>query len=507
MIAHLPELLRSKAMALSRPVFRMKRCLYGHPVSGGLYIRASTNALKAAGYQQSVYDAALFYKQDSVVAVYSDDNSIAGPVAQMDAFETTLRPTFHVDEFGVGDRILGMQPHRHHDSERGVRSLCVDMTAYAESIVDRFEKGVGSVVRPCGVMGTCDLRDASADDSERLIKEGKVAGRLLPMLLWLCRCARFDIAAPTALLCARIGSWSTNCQFQLSKLVGYVKSTKHLGLRMNLFDIDVANKQLFVKIYSDADLAVPRSQSGHLLGVAGSAGSWVPTAWSSKSQSICADSTAVAETIACTSAIKSHLQLALEIDEFLLRQGNRPVPVLVDNAALIRIGSHGASTPLAVLARAVALRLGLLRGIQAAKFVKLQYVNTAENRSNLLTKVLTSRVACERERLLAGIGVTTAAPTPMVFSTRFCHDVWVVESAFVARIHRTPRRRLFSPHTCLPDDIVVDDLGDTRVTCYAPLGGHPDRDISSIESGWKRDPRSTRRLKSQWLGVSVFSRV
>ena len=243
----------------------------------------------------------------------------------------------------------------------------------------------------------------------------------------------------------RVSSWSEACQLQLRRLVGYLAATKDEVLRFRFAIADIKGALLAPLIYSDADLASPKSQSGWVVGVAGPGGSWAPLLWSSRAQGVAADSTTAAETLAAASALKGATVLCRELSESMFGlQDAPPTPLMVDLMSLIKVASHGSSMPLGIYAKCVSLRLALLRDVQALKLVSFRYVNTQLNRANLLTKVLDGR-SLARERALVGI-VDTGAPVSSVLSTTVISgDTWPIHEKYLVRFHNQPRRRLFSP--------------------------------------------------------------
>jgi hypothetical protein len=150
-----------------------------------------------------------------------------------------------------------------------------------------------------------------------------------------------------------------------------------------------------VTVYSDANLASPASQSGHLVCLESSNGTLVPIAWRSTKQSICVDSTGASELIAAHYAVKENLMLASA-----LKHG--PMMLKVDNSAVIRNAMRGTSKNLEWLSLAIRLRIGMLRDLRELNLVRTTYVVSKDNSADIFTKAL-SRVIFERAREMVGV--------------------------------------------------------------------------------------------------------
>jgi len=217
--------------------------------------------------------------------------------------------------------------------------------------------------------------------------------KMIGMVLWVARNTRPEISYAVSRLGTRVSRWNKTCDRELCRLVGYLKHTKDMALQMRFAKAD--NGEAAASVYSDANLASPASQSGHLVCLESANGTLVPIAWRSTKQSICADSTGASELIAAHYAVKESMMLASS-----LQRG--PVVLKVDNSAVLRNAMRGSSKQLEWLSLAIRLRIGMLRDLRELGLVKTEYVASALNLADIFSKALL-RVKFEQQREMIGV--------------------------------------------------------------------------------------------------------
>jgi len=386
-----PEGLRKQASELARTsgeeiYLKMGKCLYGHPLSGHVWIQNCLDALKKRGFVASAGDPALLEKGSVLVCVYVDDVAATGDPHELRELWEGLKLDFpdavNLDEVEECSEFIGIKVKR--TKGRDYEQIDLDMSDYAREITKEFKvhfpkKKQG--FKTSSIPMADDLR--SRDEEAEITVPEKRVQKLIGMLLWLSRCSRPDIGFATSRLGSRVSRWDDLCERELGRLVAYVGKTAHYTLRMVRSFLD-KEEEITPIVHSDADLAEPRSQSGSVLFLSGPNGTYMPIAWQSKKQSLCADSVAISETIALHVAVREYLLLA----EVLKTDRSKALQVFADNSSCLRLAARGTSRAASILQKAIRLRIGFLRDLREMGIVAFGHVRTKENRADALTKAL-----------------------------------------------------------------------------------------------------------------------
>ncbi|MAT47634.1 MAG: hypothetical protein CMO35_09430 [Verrucomicrobiaceae bacterium] len=299
---------------------------------------------------------------------------------------------------------LGMRIFRYVDGE--YRCATVDMCDYIQMIVKAYEElWPNTKVVPKYTAATDELRY----ETETVTPVNRVQ-KMIGMLLWLSRCARPDIAHAISRLGSRVSKWDDKCEAQLKHLVGYLLHTQDYRLVMRMHK-DEKPEDIEAILHTDADLpSSGKAQTGWLLFLRGKLGSLLPVAWSSKRQPITADSTFASEIIAAHTGVREALTLGLLMHEYVTG-AEAPLRLCVDNSSVLSNAKRGVNDTSGATAKALNLRMGLLKDLVTYGLISVEHVVSKENRSNLFTKCL-GRLDIERERELAGIeAIKTGQPT------------------------------------------------------------------------------------------------
>ena len=235
----------------------------------------------------------------------------------------------------------------------------------------------------------------------------KAVCKMIGMLLWISRCGRPDIAFALSRLGTRVSRWTNRCWDQLDRVVGYLANSSGgdghredivLEMRMHVEDTYADLRSV---VHTDADLSTPRSQSGMYYVLESVRGSLVPVHWTSKKQSIEADSTGSSELIAAHTGLRECLMV-----HDALKPDGEPLLLLTDNSVVVRVSRRGSSSALDYLAkRPLAIRLSLLRDMRDYGIVEVEHVETEKNRADIFTKQM-DRLKFQNLRSLLGMVVS-----------------------------------------------------------------------------------------------------
>ena len=375
----LPEEVREAARKIQGKVlFEMQAPLYGHPLSGHIWIRECADFLVSQGWQTVEGLSAVLRKGDTVVSVYVDDLLVAGPRHEVEAFWKALRAVYPTDEPTHPDEFLGTDLSFREDAQS--KTICLSMTDYITEIKNTYER-LWRDDRPRINTWKVPMLDSLNHDAERTEPQKRVQ-KMVGMLLWLARNVRPDIAYSVSRLGSRITRWDEKAEAELRRVVEYLCQTKGMKLVMKARR---GSEWEFVA-HSDANLDSPRSQSGLFVAIEGE-GTFIPYMWRSRRQAIAADSTGASELLAAHLAVREALT-TVHASRFLLGADAQPLRLMVDNSAVVRVARRGTSAGLAWLGLAVRLRVSLLRDLSDLDLLSVEYVATASNMADMFSKAL-----------------------------------------------------------------------------------------------------------------------
>ena len=435
----LPDALREKTARIlasgKTPAFRLKRCLYGHPLSGHIFIESLLRHLRARGWTELPGVPAVMRRGSCLVCVYVDDLCAAGPQAELAALWDEIRARFPIGTVGPCSEFLGMQISRSRDEK--FRYISVDMQDYTRQVVATFKElftpSDWSEPRRQNYPYHKDtpLPEKTAEDhaSAPSTPEKRVQ-KLIGMLLWLSRCGRPDIAYALSRLGSQVSRWSDRQTAALAHCVGYLRrglDRESVTLKFRVH-VDDTPADLRYVLYTDSNLDVPRSQSGFAYNIESARGTHCPVHWGSRKQSVCCDSVAAAELVASHLGIREVLMLHEGLCGCLGNAG-AVLDVCVDNSTVVRVARKGTSANLDWLeSRVLRLRLGFLRDLIELNALRVSHVSTDLNKADIHTKRF-DRIAWLRVFASTGLSTTTRSSTmppsdlPPTLNTVDAHNV------------------------------------------------------------------------------------
>ena len=427
-IEALPEDFRRKVQAAGGPRALMMtlRCLYGHPLSGHVWIETCLKHLRSRGWKEMPGNRALLRRGKCLIAIYVDDMCASGPKDELEYFWQELispkseepRPgsfgPFLCGKVGPCTEFLGTQVRRAESGD--FRYTYMDMTEYSAMIVKTWrelyaEKKSDEPVDPIKLRPTkldrswVPMKDPLKTESEDLTTPRHDVQKMIGMLLWISRCARPEIAFALSRLGTRVSRWTKRCYEEMDRVVAYLlnssgdskEAREHCTLVMKCHKED-KYEDLRSVLYTDADLSLPRSQSGFFYCLESDRGSLLPIHWGSKKQSITADSTGASELIAAHMGVRETLMV-----HDAMKPDGSPLLVLTDNSVVVRVARRGSSDALDYLAkRPLAIKLSLLRDMIDYTMIRVEHVATDLNKADVFTKQM-DRLKFLKMRSMLGI--------------------------------------------------------------------------------------------------------
>ena len=337
--------------------------------------------MKKLGVKQSESDPCLFIRGIGpmmlILCIYVDDGYIIGKTSEIKRFFAEVRNSGMnmTTEQSMGDYLscevrfdksgnkawLG-QPHMIKKIEKTFGKQVASLKGYRTPGTPGF-----SVIRP-------KEGDTKVSEEEQAVFRSGTG-----MLLYLVKHSRPDIANPVRELTKCMDGATPAAFKEMLRVIKHVLDTKTLGLRI---EPKMLHKVLWhMVLWSDSDWAGDKdnrkSVSGLILFVLG-----VPVMWRSKQQKTVALSSTEAEFIAASEAIKE----VVFVIQVLVSIGiavETPVVVRVDNMGAVFMSENQSS---ASRTRHIDTRWHYTRDLVNEKVIKIVFVRTAENKSDVLTK-------------------------------------------------------------------------------------------------------------------------
>ena len=321
----------------------MLKCQYGHPRSGGLFIRSWLRQMESHGWVANSVDQALLSREgcngsDELCAAYVDDVicEFSKEDSDMESPWAQLEKRF---VFGTPHDVqcyLGMVIRKRVEGD--LRIIEIDMTAYASMVVLAFDDKIDGlewesdtplsedIVKPFGDSDENDDFDSRTSKvrkaaAARVCSELTLEDRrqMVGMLLWLARCGRWELMYSVSSIASRMHNWDEDAALALLLTISYLR--KHGGFVLKLqFHIEDALSDLKLFVDTDANLSSNRSQSAGFVYMYSKRGSFIPLEFSSKRQTFLADSTPWSEFVAAHSSTKMGLNVATILGDMFLDQ-------------------------------------------------------------------------------------------------------------------------------------------------------------------------------------------
>lgn len=308
-----------------RTVCRLHKSLYGLRQAPRAWHAKLKSHLEVMGFTASQADAGLFVRRHDgnveYLLVYVDDILIASKeLAAVQAVKTELGATFDVRDLGEAKFFLGMEITRNREE----RTIKLSQVRAINDLMSKFNMS-DAKTKTTPISVTTRL---SKGGSKEVDKERVPYMELVGSLLYLASCTRPDIAQAVGAL-SRYMAHPTEHHWSTAKgVLRYLAGTPQLGIVFKPGDGELEG-------YCDAsyadDVDSRRSTTGYTFLLGGGA-----VSWSSRLQPTVALSTAEAEYMAASSAVKEALWLRKLMGDLGLGS-TEPVLIQSDSQAAIKL--------------------------------------------------------------------------------------------------------------------------------------------------------------------------
>ena len=364
-------------------VLHLQKALYGLKQAPRLWGKTLHNFMLSQHFVATQTDACLFTKNTGNgriwLAVYVDDIVVASD--QLDAlnnFKSELSKTFNVKDLGTPSFCLGVNIEYNRE-ERRIR---LGQKQYIVSLLQRFNMNnakEASTPLPSGFKDRPTTKGAELPDVP--------FRNLVGSLLHLATTTRPDIATACSCLTRRMSCYSLYDWKVAKHVLRYLKGTANLCLQY-----DNSGNMTELVGYTDAsfeaDYETGRSRTGFVLCIANG-----PVSWNSRLQRHVSTSTAEAEYIALSDAMKEIIFLR-QLQQELTTGGCLgtapatlpPTTVFSDNQPAIAVANLASSRM-----RHIRLLYHFTRECIMDQAAQLQYIASEQNPADLLTKALSKK--------------------------------------------------------------------------------------------------------------------
>ncbi|KAG8492199.1 hypothetical protein CXB51_009896 [Gossypium anomalum] len=352
-------------------VYRLRKALYGLKQAPRAWYARIDSYLLSLKFERSASEPTLYVKRNKtetqlVVSLYVDDLLVTGgDEVDLAEFKIKMKQMFEMTDLGLMTYFLGMEVNQTPGG------ILLKQESFALKVLTKFSM-LNCKPTPTPVVAGVKL---SSHEGHEEVCETTYRS-LIGCLLYLTA-TRPDIMFAVSLL--SIFMHCCNVQhFQAAKRVlRYIKGTLSYGL---LFS---KAAELRLKGYTDSDWAGSKDDMKSTSGYAFTLGSAM-VCWSSKKQSLVAQSTAEAEYVAAASAVNQAIWLRKILADLNLIQ-EEATEILCDNKSAVAIAKnpvfHGRT-------KHFDIKLHVIREMEQACEIKLVHCNSENQIADILTKGL-----------------------------------------------------------------------------------------------------------------------
>ena len=378
-------------------VLRLKRTIYGLKQAAYAFWRELLKAFEQMNYLRSKADPCLYYKWgDEGLALWIswvDDCLVAGPESVVTKEKAKMKQLFDCDDIGELQEYVGCKIV--HDRE--ARSVRFTQPVLLQSFTDEFAMSgtKHETPAPAGEI----LRKGDEEDfvsTENMKKYRSGTGKLLHLTKWSRPDIQNAVRELTRFMMRTLGAH----EVALKRTMEYCVGTPDRGWLLKPTGVwDGRNKNYKFKVsgFSDSDYAkdpeTRRSVSGYATFL-----NDAPVTAKSKMQDCVTLSATEAELVAATNCVQDMLYTKKVIESIGL-QVELPMVLHVDNKGakdLVNNWSVGGRT------RHMDVRYHFLRELKEANIVRVQWVSTHDNCTDMFTKHLPGPVFNQHTRVFCG---------------------------------------------------------------------------------------------------------
>ena len=351
----------------------LERAIYGLKQSGRQWGHLCADTLIADGFEQCKADPCIFRKVVDgvvvmIVGVYVDDLLVARSEEDCESLLVSLNKKFPTNDLGECTWYDGCGIER--DVELGTIKLSQE--TYVESLMKRFD-----------VQSISDIPASPGADQGP--KQDNEPGGDWPVresigsLMWLSTMTRPDITNAVRAV-ARYAHEPTGRLWQaITKILSYLNGTKSLGITY------VRGSGLNRNVYTDADYANNKENDRRSVsGIAVTLGGTV-VSHASKTQRVVSLSTSEAEYIAAGDGIKEALFVRAVLSFIAPETCGASIKVLEDNQVAKALIENPLSS---ARSKHIDVRFHFIRELFKSRKISVEYVASAEQHADILTKAL-----------------------------------------------------------------------------------------------------------------------
>jgi hypothetical protein len=404
MYMELPKGIETRHGSSKDHVLMLLSNLYGQKQAGRVWNSYLVEKLRSIGFQPSLIDECVFFRDDIIFIVYVDDGIFLGPNDQSlnNVIHEISAAGLDIEDQGHPADYVGVTITKHSNG-------CVEFTqrALIDAIINDVNIG-DAYTKPVPAKATQQLH--AFKDSPRFdhcdfnFNYRSVTGKLN----YLTQTSRSDLLFATH----QVAKYSSDPRKEHGEaivyIVRYLKKTRHLGLKFR------PNESKGFECYCDADFAGNwnKAFAQHDPSTAKSRSGWVifyarcPIIWASKLQSQVALSTTEAEYIAMSMALRDVIPIMELMTEF--RERNFKVictqpqvycKVFEDNSGALELARLPKLRP---RTKHINVCYHHFREHVRLGLIKILPISTDDQIADALTKPLAQNAFCRHRKYLCG---------------------------------------------------------------------------------------------------------
>jgi len=386
-------------------VFRLRRPLYGLPISGRLWEQHLSASLTGDGWKPLEGYSQAWTRTDAagnvaLLTAYVDDLMLSGK--DHGKWWPSIRALIDVSEPERLSKLLGIQfifrdLKTHWEVE-------MNMKDYMKECVKRYVATAGAppmkprAMAPFHTFSVGDYTDKSMQ-SEGIFRES--AARLLMSALYACRMVRPDLSYAVCSAAGFLHGWTVMADKRLTAIFSYINNTAEYSMKYRLKKGSLDTLRLLC--FADADLGgsdeTARSTSGAAIFLSDGCGGDLLVAHWSKRQHSTSTSTAESELVSMNVMVKDGM---LPLQQLMTEVLSRVFKAYAfeDNEACLRIILAGYSLALRHVKKHHKLSLSALHETFQADDNDIFHVGSKKQRADGLTKAMSGVEIVPARRML-----------------------------------------------------------------------------------------------------------
>lgn len=354
-------------------VWRLRKSLYGLKQAPRVWYAKLDSFLQSIGFSRCESDHSVYVNEKSkvLISVYVDDLVIAGEPDEVKKTKQLLAQEFEMSDLGELHWLLGMKVIR---TEAGIH---VNQTQYINSMLDKF--GMANcrpVSTPMEGKLTAEMSSITAEDEKEMkdVPYRQAVGSLMYVMVG----TRPDLAVALSSVSRFMENPGPDHWTAVKRIFRYLRGTSQCGLNF----VSHSGKVQLVG-YCDADWAgdldTRKSTTGYVFSVAGGS-----VTWNCKRQPTVALSSTEAEYMSLCAAGREAVWLRKLLMELGYDQVG-PTTIFADNQGSLALAKNPVYHS---RTKHIDVQHHFIRELIQKKVIVLQYVPTADNVADVLTKPL-----------------------------------------------------------------------------------------------------------------------